>query len=224
VVSGDQVTGLAAELRTQLAEALNVRSVELRADIEADGPGLVVRPNLRALGRRFGPGARDVAAAIDRADPAALLADLSSPVAFAVAVDGRPVTLSADDIIVTSLPLDGWAAAAEGGTTVALDVTSTAELRREGLAHGAIRAIQDARQADGLDAGDDIELRWLVADTEVALAMTEHEPLISAEVQALTCVRASPGDPAGHNGTEHADAETGLRFWIRPLRQQAGPA
>jgi isoleucyl-tRNA synthetase len=48
-----------------------------------------------------------------------------------VAVDGRPVTLSADDIIVTSLPLAGWAAAAEGGVTVALDPASTPELRRE---------------------------------------------------------------------------------------------
>ena len=69
----------------------------------------------------------------------------------AVAVDGLPVTLSADDVIVTGLPLAGWAAAAEAGETVALDVASTPELRREGLAREAIRAIADAREADGLD-------------------------------------------------------------------------
>ena len=48
--------------------------------------------------------------------------------AFAVAVDGRPVTLSADDVIVTSLPLAGWAAAAEDGELVALDAAVTADL------------------------------------------------------------------------------------------------
>ena len=224
VVTGDQVTGLAAELITELADELNVRAVERRPSIDGDGHELVVRPDLRALGRRFGPDARAVAAAIDRADPAALLAGLSSPVAFAVAVDGRPVTVSADDIIVTSLPLAGWAAAADGGATVALDVASTPELRREGLAREAVGAIQDARQADGLDAGDDIVLCWLAADTELAAAMTEHEPLIAAEVQAVRCVRAAPGDQAEPSGTEHADPETGLRFWISPARQQAGPA
>jgi len=223
LVAGDQVTSMGAGLRAQLAEELNVRAVELLPVLDDDGADLVVRPNLRALGRRFGPEARAVAAAIDRSDPAVLLAGLSSAVAFAVAVDGRPVTLSADDVIVTSVPLAGWAAAAEGGETVVLDVATTPELRREGLAREAIRAIQDARKADGLDAGDDIALWWLAADTELALAMTKHEPLITAEVQAAACVQVSPGDRADPGGIEHADAETGLRFWIRPVRPETGP-
>ncbi len=128
VVAGDQIPGMAAELCAQLAEELNVRAIELRPGSAGEGADLVVRPNLRALGRRLGPDAPAVAAAIDRSDPAALLAGLKSAVAFAVAVDGRPVTLSADDVIVTSLPLAGWAAAAEDGELVALDAAVTAEL------------------------------------------------------------------------------------------------
>ena len=224
LVTADQVTGIGAELRAQLAEELNVRAVELLPAVDEDGADLVVRPNVRALDRRLGPDAGDVAAAIDQADPAVLLAGLSSPTAFAVAVDGRRVALSADDLIVTRLPLARWAVAAEGGEMVALDVASTPELRREGLAREAIGAIADARDADGLDAGDDVALWWLTADAELALAMTEHEPLIMAEVPAVTCARVSPAERAGPHGTEHADAETGLRFWICPVRPETGLA
>jgi isoleucyl-tRNA synthetase len=224
LVAGDQVTSIGAELRAELAEELNVRAVGLLPVLDDTGADLIVRPNLRALGRRFGTDARAVADAIDRSDPAVLLAGLRSAVAFAVAVDGMPVTLSADDVIVTSLPLAGWAVAAEGGETVAVDIAVSAELCREGLAREAISAIQDARQADGLDVGDDIALWWLAADTELALAMTEHEPLITADVLAVACVRVSPGDRAEPGGTEHADAVTGLRFWICPVRPETMPA
>ncbi len=163
LVTGDQVAGLGAELREQLAAELNVRAVELR-------------PANRAAG------------------------------------SDRP----ADDVIMASLPLPGWAAAGEGGETVALDLASSPELRREGLAREVIGAVQDAREADGLDAGDDIALCWQTADPELASAMTEHELLVRDEVPAVSCVAVSPGYRAAPGDTEHADPATGLRFWIRP--------
>jgi isoleucyl-tRNA synthetase len=93
-------------------------------------------------------------------------------------------------------------------------MASTPELRREGIAREVIGAIQDARDCDGLDAGDDIALWWLAADAELALVMTEHEPLITAEVLAVTWVQVSPAGPSAPGAIEHAHAETGLRFWI----------
>jgi len=61
----------------------------------------VVKPNFRTLGRRFGKGTKAVAAAIIAAEPAVLAAELRSAGKVSVEVDGSPVALGPDDVIVT---------------------------------------------------------------------------------------------------------------------------
>jgi isoleucyl-tRNA synthetase len=169
-----------------------------------------VKPNFRVLGRRFGARTPAVAAAI-AAVPAA-------DIATAVLAGGTvPVTLSdgtvpvgADDVIVTQVPRAGWAVATDAGETVAVDITVTPELRREGLAREVIRLVQEARKNDGLDVTDRISLRWSASDPDVAAALTEHAALIAGEVLA---VDFGPGGPVA-DVPEHADAELGLRFWL----------
>jgi isoleucyl-tRNA synthetase len=126
------------------------------------------------------------------------------------------VSIGPDDVVVTQTPIAGWAVAADSGETVALEMTITAELRREGLAREFIRLVQDARKSDGLDVSDRISVRWSTADPELANALTEHQALISAEVLAVDFGPAT--DAAGHGGGSqgyrHETAELGLTFWI----------
>ena len=131
---------LPAELRAQVAEELNVHLLEPLAAVGDELVDYAVKPNFRALGRRFGARTPAVAAAIEAADPARLAAELRSAGTASVVVDGAPVGLDADDVIVTQTPRSGWAVAADGGETVALDVTITPELRREGLAREVVPA------------------------------------------------------------------------------------
>ncbi len=221
---------LPAALRAQIADELNVHALEPLAAVAGELVDYAVKPNFRALGRRFGKGTPAVAAAIGAADAAALAAALDGPDAAAtVMVDGTPVRLGSDEVIITQTPRSDWAVAAEGGETVALEATLTPQLRREGFAREAVRLIQDARRSDGLDVSDRIVLRWRASDPELAAALSEHASLIAAEVLA---VQFGPADsqnalgdrtgPAGTGsaGTEHADADLGLTFWIR---RAAGP-
>jgi isoleucyl-tRNA synthetase len=129
-----------------------------------------------------------------------------------VVVDGEPVTIGPDDVIVTQTPRAGWSVASDGGETLALDLDVTPELRREGLAREVIRLVQDARKADGLDVSDRITLRWSAADPELAAALTEHGTLIAGEVLAT---EFGPRSPDADAGTEHSDADLGLTFWLR---------
>src|SRR5262249_842845 len=73
-------------------------------------------------------------------------------------VAGEPVTLSADELVLTESPRTGWSVATEAGETVALDLTITPELRRAGLAREVVRLVQEARKASGLDISDRISL------------------------------------------------------------------
>jgi len=105
--------------------------------------------------------------------------------------------------------------ATEAGETVALDLGITPELRREGLAREAIRLIQDARKADGLDVSDRIVLRWATADADLSTALTEHAAMISGEVLAEEFRADRPGDIDGDRAAvEHRDDDLDLTFWL----------
>jgi len=210
--------GLPDDLRAQVSDELNVRFLEPLDAVAGELVSHAVKPSFRALGRRFGTSTPAVAAAIEAADPADLAARLRADGSAQVEVDGALVSLTPDEVIVTQAPLAGWAVATEAGETVALEVTITPELRREGYAREVVRLIQDARKADGLEVTDRIWLRWATADPQLAAALAEHEATISAEVLATDYGPAD--DAAGADGEQHTDAGLGLTFWIR---RAAGP-
>ncbi len=204
---------LPQQLRDQITDELNVRTLDTLVDAGGDLVDYTVRPNFRALGKRFGPRTPAVAAAIAAADAAAAAAALRTAGEVTVAVDGTPTTLQPDEIIVTETPKSGWAVATEGGETVALDLEITPELRRLGLAREVIRLIQDARKNDGLDVTDRIELWWTAADPELNEALAEHGAVIAGEVLAVT-VATGQGD-GGAGLYEHRDPGLGFAFWFR---------
>jgi isoleucyl-tRNA synthetase len=228
LVGAPGFASLPAELRDLVASELNVHALD---SLEAAGGELVsytVKPEFRALGRRFGSSTQAVAAAIRAADPSFL--------ARAVGVAGGsvtvqvpsvgPVTLTAADLVVTQTPLAGWGVASADGETVALDLALSRELRLEGHAREAVRLIQEARKSSGLSVSDRIVVRWAATDPEVAAALSGHGAAIAGEVLAVSF---SPG-PGSQDGPgtgrasgdagvtghwhEHADADLGLRLWL----------
>jgi isoleucyl-tRNA synthetase len=218
VVSAAGFADLAPELRDEVARELNVHQLQPMAAVGADLVEHVVKPNFRTLGRRFGKGTQAVAAAIGAADPEQLAADLSSAGKVSVGVDGTPVALGPDDVIVTQTPRSGWTVATEGGETVGIEVDITPELRREGLAREVIRLVQDARKSDGLHVSDRITVRWETGNPELAEALAEHGELIASEVLADDFRAAQPAANqtagAGQPAHQHTDADLGLTFWL----------
>jgi isoleucyl-tRNA synthetase len=219
--------GLPAELRDLVASELNVRSLEVLSGQLVD---YAVKPNFRSLGRRFGPRTPAVAAAVAAVPAVSVAAGVLDGGTFAVTLDGEPVLIGAEDVIVTQTPRAGWAVATGSGETVAIDTTITPELRREGLAREAIRLIQEARKGDGLDVTDRISLRWSASDPDMVAALTEQARLIAGEVLAVEYESGSleAGDAGGafaasgpsgearaREWVEHADAGLGLTFWLR---------
>jgi isoleucyl-tRNA synthetase len=220
LVAAPGFAGLAPELRAEIATELNVRSLDTLTTVADDLVDHVVKPNFRALGRRFGKATPAVASALTAADPAAVAAAMAASGEFTVLVDGAAVVLGPDEVIVTQTPRSGWTVAAEGGETVALEVAITPELRREGLAREVIRLVQYARKSDGLHVSDRIRLRWEASDPDLTAALAEHGPLIASEVLAVEFAPGQPG-PDADRGTvihKHADQDLGLEFWLSPDR------
>jgi isoleucyl-tRNA synthetase len=198
------------ELRAQIAGELNVSRLEVLGGT-GELVDYTVKPNFRVLGRRFGARTPAVAAGIAAAPAADIATTVLAGGTFGVSLDGEPVVIGADDVIVTQTPRAGWAVATDAGETVAIDITVTPELRREGLAREFIRLVADARKNDGLEVTDRIWLRWWSDDPEVAAALAEHAGLIADEVLA---VEAGPGTQAQAAAWEHVEGDLALTFWL----------
>jgi isoleucyl-tRNA synthetase len=203
---------LPAELREQVIDELNVREVVSDDDVGSFAVvETLVKPNFRALGKRFGNQTQAVASAVALADPAQLAAALTATGSASVVVDRSVIELSADELIVTETPTLGWAVASDAGLTVALDLELSAELRGAGLAREVIRFAQETRKTSGLEISDRIEVWWEADDEPLLSALRSHRPLIAGEILAVTFTEGKPSADI----TPHRDSELGLTIWMR---------
>jgi isoleucyl-tRNA synthetase len=163
-------------------DELNV--YELRFVSEADELGQIeVKPNYRTLGPRFGKQMPMVAAAVAGLDPAHVAAALREGRTVAITVGGNDHELTADDVLITMKPLEGYQVEREGSHAVALEIEIDGALRVDGWARDIVRAVQNARQAAGLEVSDRIALT-LDGDPELIEAARQHEANIAGETLA----------------------------------------
>jgi isoleucyl-tRNA synthetase len=214
LASAQGLDQLGPELIAEIASELNVGTV---LPMEQSLVDASAKANFRALGKRFGKRVQEVAAAIAAADAAVLNRSLAAGTA-SLLVGDETIELTPDEVFITETPREGWAVASESGATVALDLRLTPELRRAGLARDAIRLIQEARKATGLEVSDRIELRYAASREDTAEALAEHRDLIADEVLATTF---GPGEPAW-DGKPHEEPDLGLTFWLRTARPVSG--
>lgn len=184
LVSAPGWGSLPVELVAEVASELNVLDMASLSSGEDDLVDVTVKANFRSLGKRFGKQTQEVATEIASADAAALAAALREGTASVDVPGMGRIDLTADDVIVTETPREGWSVASGEGETVALDLQLTPELRSLGTAREAVRLIQEARKSAGLDISDRISLTWSSSDEAVAASLREHRDLIAGEVLA----------------------------------------
>ncbi len=196
---------LGDELRAEVAAELNVESVESFASA-GDLVDHSAKGNFRTLGKRFGTQTPRIAAAIAADDATRLASELAATGSTTVDVGGS-VELTADEVVISERPREGWSVVNEHGETVALDLDLTPALVRAGLAREVIRLVQEARKTSGFDVADRITLEWS-AEGEVAAAMREHRDLVAGEVLAVEVRHSSPA------GDDWTSSDLGLAFAV----------
>ncbi|WP_457616258.1 isoleucine--tRNA ligase [Lutibacter sp.] len=135
---------------------VNVKEIELIDDAS----GILVKtikPNFKVLGPKFGKEMRFVAQAIQNLTQEDI-AEIEKQGTISLKINENIVNLALDEVEITSQDIEGWLVANQGGLTVALDVTITDELRKEGNARELINRVQNLRKESGLDVTDKIKL------------------------------------------------------------------
>jgi len=122
-----------------------------------------VKPDFKKLGPRYGKVMKALAAAI-LAMTQEEIATFERDGSFTFSIDGNACTVLTDDVEIISEDIPGWLVANEGRLTIALDITVTDELRREGLARELVNRLQNLRKSSGLEITDHIRVTLAPAE------------------------------------------------------------
>ncbi|GAB2460185.1 isoleucine--tRNA ligase [Hymenobacter qilianensis] len=176
----DQV-GMVEDL---ICAEVNVKHVEFLDDTS----GVLVKsvkPNFKRLGQQYGPKLKVVAARIQQMTPEEI-STLESTGTLVVEIGGEQLNLAPDDVEIRTDDLPGWLVATDGPLTVALDVTLTDELRREGVARELVNRLQNLRKDSGLEVQDKIRITLGGEQPDLAAAVQFFGDYIRTETQALS--------------------------------------
>ena len=119
-----------------------------------------IKPNFKTLGPKFGKDMRLVAAEIQKFNQEDIN-KIEKDKHISIEVNEKNIILDVLDVEISSKDIEGWLVANEGLLTVALDVTISEELRKEGVARELVNRIQNARKDTGLEVTDKIKLTIL---------------------------------------------------------------
>ncbi len=155
-----------------------------------------VKCDFKKMGPKFGKQMKAVAAAVAELSQEAI-AELEKNGSYTLQLDGADVMVEAADVEIFSEDIPGWLVANEGKLTVALDVTVTEELRREGIARELVNRIQNIRKSSGLEITDKIKIT-LSKNPQTDDAVNEYKEYICNQVLGTSLMLTDEVE----NGTE----------------------
>ncbi len=190
-------SALPQEMKEQIAEELNVFTLEDIADADGKLVDISVKANFRTLGAKYGAEVQEVARSIASASSVDLVAKIRTEGAAISSLGDKSWRVDINDVIITETPREGWTVNSHAGESVALDLTLTSELIAAGTVREVIRSLQEARKNQGFDISDRIHVLWNShsAYLEAIEDSIEH---IANEVLALKIAR-SADLPLGEN-------------------------
>ncbi|ENA1764424.1 isoleucine--tRNA ligase [Flavobacterium psychrophilum] len=157
---------------------VNVKEIQLLDDAS----GILVKqikPNFKALGPRFGKDMGLIAKEI-QGFTADQISQLDKEGTLDIVISGKDITLSAEDVEIASQDIEGWLVANSGGITVALDITISDELRKEGIARELVNRIQNLRKDSGYDVTDKITVS-VEKNDKINQAILDNQDYIKSE-------------------------------------------
>lgn len=141
-----------------------------------------IKPDFKKLGPHYGKIMKALAAAIQQMSQEDINA-FEKAGTFTLKVDGVDAVIDRADVEIISEDIPGWLVANEGRLTVALDITVTEELKKEGLARELVNRIQNIRKSSGFDITDKVIIK-IASATEMDGAIQSFREYISNQVLA----------------------------------------
>ena len=182
VVDAHQQESLEA-VKTLILNEVNVKELKF-VDNAAGILVKKIKPDFKKLGPRYGKIMKALAAAIQTMSQDEINA-FEKAGTFTLTVEGQEAVIERTDVEIISEDIPGWLVANEGRLTVALDITVTESLRKEGLARELVNRIQNLRKSSGYDITDKISVTVL-SNEVMDEAIKDFNSYIANQVLAVS--------------------------------------
>jgi isoleucyl-tRNA synthetase len=193
-------------------DELNVKELRFTPDA-SELVAYILRPDPSLLGPKYGsvlPKVRQAVATLDTTDAARRL---EAGEAISVTVNGETIRLLPEEVAVEKRPLEEYEVSEEGDYVVAVNVSLTDELVKEGLARELVRRIQNLRKDAGFRIEDKI-VTYYQGDPDLVRVMQGHAAYIGQETLSLQMVEDA-GPETAHAGEFKID---GMEITFQLLR------
>ena len=196
-VLNDKVKEQLEKVKSLLLGEVNVKEAEFIHDTA----GIItkkIKPNFKTLGKIYGKQMKEIAAAFPQLSQEAIAAIETSD-EYVLSLPSGDVVLKKGDYEITSEDMPGWLVASDGPLTLALDITVTDDLRREGTARELINRIQNLRKDSGFEVTDRVRIGIFTDvpefSTEIADALSFYTDYVASQTLAVSVAMVDA--PAG---------------------------
>ena len=142
-----------------------------------------IKPDFKKLGPKFGKNMKAAAQALTSLEQSQI-AQFEKDGKIALTLNGEEAVVELADVEVISEDIPGWLVANEGNITVALDITITDDLRKEGIARELVNRIQNVRKSKDFNITDRIVVK-ITPDEHVNDAVAQFKDYIAKQVLAV---------------------------------------
>lgn len=162
---------------------VNIKELEIiPADANMESLVKKIKPNFKTLGKKYGKQMKEIAQAMTTFGNTEI-AEIELKGEYILALPSGDVTMLLEDVEIVTEDMPGWLVANEGKLTVALDITLTDALLREGIARELVNRIQNIRKSSGYEIVDKIVVE-IESRIEIAEAVTEYSAFIATQTLA----------------------------------------
>lgn len=163
-----------------------------------------IKPDFKKLGPKFGKNMKAAAQALTSLEQSQI-AQFEKDGKIALTLNGEEAVVELTDVEVISEDIPGWLVANDGNITVALDITITDDLRKEGIARELVNRIQNVRKSKDFNITDRIVVK-ITPDEHVNDAVAQFKDYIAKQVLAVA-IELAPVEGADVNALDMDDYE-----------------
>jgi isoleucyl-tRNA synthetase len=191
VPAPDEITYKQLSYIADLVKAeVNVKELEvIPADNDMENMVKKIKPNFKTLGKKYGKQMKEIALAMNSFGTHEIT-EIERNGQYILTLASGNVELTPEDVEIITEDMPGWLVANEGKLTVALDITVTDALLREGIARELVNRIQNIRKSNGYEIVDKISVEIESRD-EIKEAVEEYKNYIASQTLAKAVVLVS---------------------------------
>jgi isoleucyl-tRNA synthetase len=162
---------------------VNVKELEIiPADADLENLVKKIKPNFKILGKKYGKQMKEIAQAFTSFSKQQIN-EIERNGKYTLSLVSGDVELTAEDVEIITEDMPGWLVANDGKLTVALDITVTEALLREGIARELVNRIQNIRKSNGYEIVDKINIE-IESREEINDAVKEYSNYIASQTLA----------------------------------------